>query len=81
MDGNSVLIIFTVISLICVCFTVFNLWKENNNLREDNKDLLNRLMAKTYPEYAAIEVKKQIIKLPEEKKQSLIVDQDIYQVN
>ncbi|MFA5340321.1 MAG: hypothetical protein WC332_00950 [Clostridia bacterium] len=81
MGGSELIIILVVFSYICLGFVVFNFWKENKTLRVEIKDLLNRLMARTYPEYARFELEKEIIAAPEEKKKSLLEQQDVFPVN
>lgn len=70
---------FIIVILSLGCF-VYQTHSEIQSLREQNKDLLNRLMADNYKEYAAVEVKKSI---PRETTpaQALMNDEDVFRVN
>ena len=76
--------IFVILLVICLIlsfgYVAFRTHNEISALREQNKDLLNRLMANNYKEYAAVEVKKSI---PRETTpaQALMNNDDVFQVN
>jgi hypothetical protein len=78
--------IFIVFGVFCVGAVLFPLSYEVRTLRKENQDLLNRLMAKNYAEYAQIELTKthQAAEIEIERDaipKTTLLDQDIYPVN
>lgn len=87
MEINLIIVgIVACVCIICAGMCVMVLHKENNALRKDNQDLLNRLMAKNYAEYAQVELTKTQQEADIERERVVIpasrmVEQDIYPVN
>lgn len=71
---------FIIVVLSLGCF-VFQTHSEIQSLRNQNKDLLNRIMANDYKEYAAIELKKPKVPRETTPAQALMNDEDVFQVN
>lgn len=87
MDFNLILsVIFIVFCFSCIGAVLFPLSYEVRTLRKENQDLMNRLMAKNYAEYAQIELTKtqQAAEIEIERDaipKTTLLDQDIYPVN
>ena len=84
MKGCIKMEILTFIMLFAVILTmgVF-VWQNKHTieaLRSDNKDLLNRLMAKDYKEYATFEHVKSVAEV-ETVAKTIMNDQDVFQVD
>ena len=52
-----------------------------NGIRDEKKDLLNRLMAKDYKEYAVFEHNKDVLKVESVAQKIMKPDQDVYRVD
>lgn len=70
---------FIIVVLSLGCF-VFQTHSEIQSLRNQNKDLLNRIMANDYKEYAAIELKKPKVSHEKTPAQVLMSDEEVYPV-
>jgi hypothetical protein len=87
MDFNLILfVIFIVFCFSCIGAVLIPLVYEIKALRKEKQDLLNRLMAKNYAEYAQVELTKtqQAAEIEIEREvipKNTLLEQDIYPVN
>ena len=86
MEINAIIIsIFACITIFYTVFCIIILRQENGALRKEKQDLLNRIMAKNYAEYAQVELTKTQQEADIEQDnvipKSIMVEQDIYPVN
>jgi hypothetical protein len=72
--------ILIAISLFLNIFLLVSVGLLVNSLQTEKKDLLNRLMAKDYNEYALFEERKVIAENTKDKNE-ILIDQDVFPVN